>query len=520
MKKIFIHKLLTFTAFYLYFSVVTIFAKNDELSLPNPMIHIGEAKVSGQIINYHSIKNDSRLVVTIRYMNVITEEENKFECTINAENKFFFDIPIERNVAFVSLNIASEKNNWGWQIIGINQASELNIDINLIDSTSFKIKNTGGVGVDETEMDDAILAYQKFEEQFSGADYYKMGPEMFLDEMLNKDMKNRIKTAVDSLKLSERVRQFVINDFNFEYIQGRIFIYKTLVEYSANSANYSPYYFPFTAKEPDSSFYLFLKCYSLNNPQYLYCFNFSPFIRKFLTIPAFKIKRIENENVDEWLEGVKFSVKKIIGFDNGLFYDLLAAKAYAIQLIDTNKPFSEIQKRNIQDYFGRNNVEIMNVLMRANENLIKHLSNNLQIHELPNVPNDAILDSIIVQYHNHVTLVDFWATWCSPCMLAHTEMQQIKSELKDLGVKFVYFADESSPKTLWKDKIKIIGGNHYYFSSNQWEYLLNSLSFGSIPTYLIYDKKGNLVSKITGFPGASKMKELLINQLDNRVGGK
>jgi len=96
-----------------------------------------------------------------------------------------------------------------------------------------------------------------------------------------------------------------------------------------------------------------------------------------------------------------------------------------------------------------------------------------------------------------------------PCMNAHMDMKPLKDELKDKGVVFVYLTDGSSPKPLWEGKIKSIGGEQYYFTDSQWKYVMDSFSFTAIPTYLIYDKTGQLKHKFTGFPGTDKMREMI-----------
>jgi thiol:disulfide interchange protein len=54
-----------------------------------------------------------------------------------------------------------------------------------------------------------------------------------------------------------------------------------------------------------------------------------------------------------------------------------------------------------------------------------------------------------------------------------------------------------------------IGGEHYYLNGDEWEYIFDQLDVTSIPQYLFYDKEGNLKNKVTGFPGAEKMKQMI-----------
>ena len=110
-------------------------------------------------------------------------------------------------------------------------------------------------------------------------------------------------------------------------------------------------------------------------------------------------------------------------------------------------------------------------------------------------------------------LLVFWATWCSPCQAAIKSMEVLKREFKNKEIAFVYITGSTSPKETWRNQIKIIGGEHYYFTKEEWKYVTDSLGFNLIPSYLIYDASGALVHKITGFPGTEEIRGFLKNLL-------
>jgi hypothetical protein len=72
-------------------------------------------------------------------------------------------------------------------------------------------------------------------------------------------------------------------------------------------------------------------------------------------------------------------------------------------------------------------------------------------------------------------------------------------------------ADTSSPKKLWGKKIPGIGGEHYYLTGEEWKSISYSdkYSFDGIPTYLIFDKNGELKKKITAYPGNDAMRSMI-----------
>jgi thiol-disulfide isomerase/thioredoxin len=121
------------------------------------------------------------------------------------------------------------------------------------------------------------------------------------------------------------------------------------------------------------------------------------------------------------------------------------------------------------------------------------------------------MDSIISRYKGKVVVVDFWNTWCGPCLQAMQTSRELKQEMLNKDVVFVYLANTSSPKPLWEKKIQGIGGEHYYLNGKEWESISFSDKYGfdGIPTYLIFDKNRNLRHKMTAYPGNEKMREMI-----------
>ena len=120
-----------------------------------------------------------------------------------------------------------------------------------------------------------------------------------------------------------------------------------------------------------------------------------------------------------------------------------------------------------------------------------------------------MIEAILAKHKNKVILIDLWATWCSPCLEAMKEFRSTKSEFQDKEVVFVYITNTSSPRKLWEEKIKGIGDKHYYLTDAQWEYTMDQFGFDAIPSYLLYNQKGVLISKFTAFPGSGEVKKMI-----------
>ena len=81
-----------------------------------------------------------------------------------------------------------------------------------------------------------------------------------------------------------------------------------------------------------------------------------------------------------------------------------------------------------------------------------------------------MFDAILANYKGKVVLVDFWATWCGPCMAAMKEMKPLKDEIKGKDVVFLYLTGETSPLVNFTQTYPTVAGEHYRVSDAQWGY--------------------------------------------------
>ncbi|MBR3702504.1 MAG: TlpA family protein disulfide reductase [Alistipes sp.] len=116
---------------------------------------------------------------------------------------------------------------------------------------------------------------------------------------------------------------------------------------------------------------------------------------------------------------------------------------------------------------------------------------NGQIAPTPKTEAERLFDAIIAPYKGKVVVVDFWNTWCNPCLAAHKEIEPLKSsELKSDDIVWIYIADDSSPEATYKEKIQHIKGKHYRFSSEQAKIVKRQFGIKAIPAYVLVEKSG------------------------------
>jgi thiol-disulfide isomerase/thioredoxin len=118
---------------------------------------------------------------------------------------------------------------------------------------------------------------------------------------------------------------------------------------------------------------------------------------------------------------------------------------------------------------------------------------NVTLVQIPeNTATDKLLAAIEKPYKGKVILIDFWATWCGPCMMAMKQIDPIKEkylkEKKDIA--FVYVTGETSPLQNFNEVMPTIKGYHYRLTNSQFSGLLKSLGIKGIPSYLVINKDG------------------------------
>ena len=128
------------------------------------------------------------------------------------------------------------------------------------------------------------------------------------------------------------------------------------------------------------------------------------------------------------------------------------------------------------------------------------------VNKTPDVPQEKVFDAILDKYRDKVVVVDFWATWCGPCMQAMKAIRPLKSEMEGKEVVWLYLTGETSPLKTWTKTYPDISGEHYRVNEKQWNYWGKTFNIKAIPTYIIYNRQGKQLSKYTGFPGVEVMK--------------
>ncbi|MEQ9302893.1 MAG: TlpA disulfide reductase family protein [Marinoscillum sp.] len=119
---------------------------------------------------------------------------------------------------------------------------------------------------------------------------------------------------------------------------------------------------------------------------------------------------------------------------------------------------------------------------------------------------------------DNLTVIDFWATWCKPCIKAIPELEKLSNSFMDMGVAFIGINNDS-PRNISKVRpmSKSLGMTYPVLLDSEQE-LFNEMLISALPTLLILDVNGTVVYTHEGYARGdeeiirSKIQELLSNE--------
>lgn len=121
------------------------------------------------------------------------------------------------------------------------------------------------------------------------------------------------------------------------------------------------------------------------------------------------------------------------------------------------------------------------------------------ISQMTDLQNNPVNPTTI---QNKVVVLNFWATWCAPCMKEMPYMQKAWEQYKTRNDVAFMIANSGSRNTI--DDARGWSGNKTYSFPvyyNNDPAIAQKLNFNLIPATYIFDKKGNIRFKILGFEG-------------------
>jgi len=97
------------------------------------------------------------------------------------------------------------------------------------------------------------------------------------------------------------------------------------------------------------------------------------------------------------------------------------------------------------------------------------------------------------KYKGKTVFINFWATWCRPCLEEMPSIAKAMEILKDKNIEFLFASNETP------DQIEKFKANHSYPFNYVRAENLEDLNIMSLPTTFIFNPEGKLVFSDMGY---------------------
>ncbi|MBX9785117.1 MAG: TlpA family protein disulfide reductase [Chitinophagaceae bacterium] len=120
---------------------------------------------------------------------------------------------------------------------------------------------------------------------------------------------------------------------------------------------------------------------------------------------------------------------------------------------------------------------------------------------------------------NKIFYIDFWASWCIPCLSEMSYSKKLSESLNNANIEFLYFSLDRSVSS-WLSKQKELEAvltpqNSYLVAGDFNSKLAKELKIKMIPRYIIIDSQGKVINDNVPRPSDPKLK-ILIGRLLNQ----
>jgi len=165
----------------------------------------------------------------------------------------------------------------------------------------------------------------------------------------------------------------------------------------------------------------------------------------------------------------------------------------------------------IQEFIVNNEYEQYNNVLRAiyNENKPIQTGSTAPDFALTDIDGNSVHLSDL---RGKVVCIDFWATWCRPCIKSMTYSQRMVDQYKGKDVEFLYVSMDENASS-WEGHVKRQGLKGKHLNAMSGKGYLSDIAklykVKQLPTYVIVDKDGKVAFNKAGSPGNAVLRNLI-----------
>jgi thiol-disulfide isomerase/thioredoxin len=178
--------------------------------------------------------------------------------------------------------------------------------------------------------------------------------------------------------------------------------------------------------------------------------------------------------------------------------------------------YGEYQKSGETSYFSKtisqlSDESLRNRLIQIQSKVIREFSANSLSEELTDSNGTKIrLGEFLIKNYGKMIYLDFWATWCGPCLIEMPYSNKLVTEFKNSNIVFAYISIDKDYNS-WSKKLATLpkGENVYHFILSDSSKLKTEINVPPIPKYILIGKN-SVVNFNAPRPGSKELREIIL----------
>jgi len=122
-----------------------------------------------------------------------------------------------------------------------------------------------------------------------------------------------------------------------------------------------------------------------------------------------------------------------------------------------------------------------------------------------------------VMKKNKLTLIDFWASWCQPCIGGFPKMKELYAKYHDKGLE-IYGLSVDEKKEPWLMELKKQNLPWLNVIDNEKKLYKQLYNVSGFPTYILIDQDGKMLYKHTGGYTDGRVEPDLLKMIEDKLG--
>lgn len=143
----------------------------------------------------------------------------------------------------------------------------------------------------------------------------------------------------------------------------------------------------------------------------------------------------------------------------------------------------------------------------------KEFSENTLGYQLEDIVGEKTsLKSMLASNKNKLIYLDFWATWCAPCLMEMPDSKKLTEEFLEQDIEFIYLSVDAD-RQKWLKKVSTFSrskNTHHYRIVNGTAFMKES-GIPNVPRYILIGKNGEMITSNAPRPRSDEVRQLIRN---------